>query len=95
MTVLNIFFCFLCGIFLEMAMVHLFNYTETRHHPMISRAKSPHLASTLWGLGYLFFSGLILMLIHFKFEVSAGAAALFLGFAGWAIFLAVIAERRE
>lgn len=95
MTILKLFLCFISGVLLNMAMVHLFNFAETSHHPIIARSKHPHMASTLWSLGYLFSGCLALMLVHFRFEISLDALAIFLGFAAWAIFLATIAERRK
>ena len=71
MIFLNYLLCFIAGILLNMSLVHLVNFSETRHHPIIARSKVPRLASTLWGLGYLFFGGLILLLLHYQFTLSS------------------------
>ena len=89
------FLYFLAGILLNMSLVHLVNFAETRHHPMIARSKRPRMASTLWGLGYLFFGLLMLLLLHYQFTLSLDTALLFLGFSVWAIFLAATAEKRK
>ena len=95
MVILNYFLFFLSGILLEMGLVHLFNFSETRHHSIIARAKRPHLATAIWGLGYLFFGLLILLLLHYQFTLQPTTLAIFLGFSSWAIFLAMVAERRK
>ena len=95
MNILNDFFYFFAGILLNMSLVHLANFSETRHHPIIARSKRPKLASTLWGLGYLFFGGLILLLLHYQFMLNLETGFIFLGFSGWAIFLGILAEKRD
>jgi hypothetical protein len=95
MIVLDYLLYFIAGILLNMSLVHLVNFAETRHHPIIARSKAPRLASTLWGLGYLFFGALILLLLHYQFALHLDSAFLFLGFSAWSIFLARIAEKRD
>ena len=95
MIILDSLLYFLAGILLNMSLVHLVNFAETRHHPMIARSKRPRMASTLWGLGYLFFGSLILLLLHYQLVLSLDTVFIFLGFSAWAIFLAATAERRE
>lgn len=95
MSVLNYLLYFIAGILLNMSLVHLVNFAETRHHPMIARSKTPRLASTLWGLGYLFLGMLILLWLHYQFAMSLATALIFLGFSAWAIFLGIIAEKRD
>ena len=50
MNLLSGSLCFLSGIFIDMSMVHLFNFSETAHHPMITRSKSSKLAGSARGL---------------------------------------------
>jgi len=95
MFALYYFFYFLAGILLNMSLVHLVNFAETSHHPMIARSKRPRMASTLWGLGYLFFGLLILLLLHYQFALGLDTVIIFIGFSAWAIFLAATAEKRE
>ena len=76
-----------------MGLVHLLNFAETRRHPMIARTKSPKLASTIWGLVYLFVGMLILLLLRYTFALQLSTAFIFLGFSVWAIFLAVLSDR--
>jgi hypothetical protein len=95
MNILTFLLDFIAGILLNMSLVHLVNYSETRYHPIIARSKTPRLASTLWGLGYLFFGGLILLLLHYQFAFSLDTVFLFLGFSAWAIFLANLAEKKD
>ena len=95
MNSMHYFLYFLAGILLNMALVHLVNFAETRHHPIIARSKTPKLASTLWGLGYLFFGLLILLLFHYQFALNLDTIFTFLGFSVWAIFLGAIAEKRD
>jgi hypothetical protein len=47
MSILNYLFYFLAGILLNMSLVHLVNFSETRHHPIIGRSRAPRMASTL------------------------------------------------
>jgi hypothetical protein len=95
MSLLNYPLFFLSGILLNMSLVHLVNFAETRRHPMIAKSKTPKLTSTLWGLGQLFFGGLILLLLNYQFALSLETAFIFLGFSVWAIFLAIIAEKAD
>jgi hypothetical protein len=95
MNILNYLFYIFAGILLNMSLAHLANFAETRRHPMIARSKTPKLASTLWGLGQLFFGGLILILLHYQFALNLDTAFIFLGFSTWAIFLGVIAEKAD
>ncbi len=88
-------FLFLAGILLNMSLVHLVNFNETRRHPIIAKSKTPKLSSTLWGLGYLFLGGLVLLLLNYRFTLSLETAFVFLGFSVWAIFLGLIAERAD
>jgi len=94
-VLVNYLLCFVAGILLNMSLVHLVNYAETRHHPIIARSKMPKLVSTLWGLGYLFLGVLILLLLHYQFVLSVDTAFIYLGFSVWAIFLGTIAEKRD
>ena len=94
-NLLNYFLYFLSGILLNMSLVHLVNFSETRRHPMIAKSKTPKLARTLWGLGQLFFGGLILLLLKYQFALSLATACIFLGFSVWAIFLGVMAEKAD
>ena len=95
MNILYYLLYFIAGVLLNMSLVHLVNFTETRHHPMIARSTMPKLASTLWGLGYLFFGVLILLLLHYQFALSLATVCIFLGFSMWAIFLGIIAEKAD
>ena len=95
MMIIRYFLYFLSGILTDMGLVHLYNFAETSHHPIFARSKTPRLASTLWGLGYVFFAGLILLLQGYRFELSLATVFIFLGFSAWAIFLAVLAEKRR
>ncbi len=65
---------------------------------MIARTRAPRLVSTIWGLVFLLASGAILLAVDYRFSSIANTAALFAGFAAWAVFLALGAEwtdRRE
>ena len=95
MDILNYFLYFLSGIFLNMSLIHLTDFDETKHHPMIARSKYPKLASTIWGLIQLFFGLLILLLLNYKFELQPSTAFIFLGFSIWAIFLGIVSMRRD
>jgi hypothetical protein len=55
--------------------------------------KMPKLASTVGGLIQLFTGGLVRLLVHYEFALSAYSLSLFLGFGAWAIFLALLEER--
>jgi hypothetical protein len=50
MSILNVCLYFLSGVLLNMSLVHLVNFAETRRHSIIARSKFPKLASTIWGL---------------------------------------------
>ena len=95
MSIVNALLCFVAGIFLNMSLLRLVNFSETRVHPMIRRMKSPKLASTLWGLLQLFLGALILLLIHYRFALTPDTAVLFLGFGGWAVFVAAASDRSD
>lgn len=95
MTILGFFLYFIAGILLNMSLAHLVNFAETTRHPIIARTKFPKLASTIWGLVYLFFGGLILLTLHYKFELRTETVVIFAGFSAWAIFLAVVSERAD
>ena len=95
MNILNFFLYFVSGVLLNMSLAHLVNFAETIRHPIIARTKFPKLTSTFWGLAYLFFGGLILLYLNYKFELSLETAILFAGFSFWAIFLAVVSERAD
>jgi uncharacterized membrane protein len=94
-TLLTYFLFVLSGILLNMGFVHLLNYSETIKHPIIAKTKNPKLSSTLWGLGYLFAGGLILLLKKYHFDLEINSLLIFIGFSVWAIFLAVIADRAD
>ena len=95
MNILYSFLYFLSGVLLNMSLVHLVNFAETRRHPVIARSKTPKLSSTLWGLGYLFFGGLILLSLHYQFTLSLDTVLIYLGFGTWAIFLGYVAEKKD
>ncbi len=95
MIIVDDFLYFFAGLLLNMSLEHLVNFNITLHHPMIARTGSPKLASTLWGLGQLFLGGLILLLLHYRFELSWNTFFVFLGFSLWAIFLAFISDRGD
>jgi hypothetical protein len=95
MNILNFFLYFISGILMNMSLNHLLNFSETTRHPIIAKTKFPKLTSTLWGLAYLFLGAVILLALHYKFELQPGSAFIFLGFSAWAIFLAVISERAD
>ncbi len=95
MIVLNYLLYFVSGVFLDMSLIHLTDFDETRHHPMIARSKYPKLASTLWGLFQLFCGILILLLLKYKFELQLSTAFIFLGFAVWAVLLGINSQRRD
>lgn len=46
MIILDYLLTFIAGILLNMGLVHLVNFSETRHHPIIARSKTPRLAIT-------------------------------------------------
>ena len=95
MNILNAFLYFLSGILLNMSLVHLVNFAETRRHPMIARSNFPKLASTIWGLVYLFLGVLILLALNYKFELQPSTGFIFLGFSIWALFLGIMSERAD
>ncbi len=95
MSVLNFFLYFVSGVLLNMSLVHLVNWSETTRHPIVAKSKYPKLTSTLWGLGYLFLGTIILLSLHYKFELRPDTAFILLGFSAWAIFLAVVSERAD
>ncbi len=80
MSILNACLYFVSGVLLNMSLVHLVNFAETRHHPIIARSKFPKLASTIWGLIYLFLGGFILLALNYQFEWQLSTALIFLGF---------------
>ena len=95
MSILNACLYFLSGVLLNMSLVHLVNFAETRRHPIIARSKFPKLASTIWGLIYLFLGGLILLALNYQFAWQLSTAFIFLGFSVWAIFLGIVSERAD
>ena len=95
MSILNACLYFLSGVLLNMSLVHLVNFAETRRHPIIARSKFPKLASTIWGLIYLFLGGLILLALNYQFVWQLSTAFIFLGFSVWAIFLGIVSERAD
>jgi hypothetical protein len=95
MSILNFFLFFISGILLNMSLAHLANFAETTRHPIIARTKFPKLTSTIWGLVYLLLGGIILLSLHYKFELQPNTAFIFLGFSAWAIFLAAVSERAD
>ncbi len=95
MNILNFFLYFVSGVLLNMSLAHLVNFAETTRHPIIAKSKFPKLASTIWGLVYLFFGVIILLSLHYKFESQPSTVLIFLGFSAWAIFLAVVSERAD
>jgi hypothetical protein len=95
MSILNYVLYFLSGIFLNMSLLHLANFSETKRHPMIARTKSPKLASTLWGLFQLSLGVLILLLLHYQFELSLTTACIFFGFGAWGVFVAAMSDRAD
>ncbi len=94
-TFLSYFALFCSGIFLDMSLVHLFNFEETRHHPMIRRWRSPKLGSSVWGVIQLFCGGLLLLLFHYRFELSLETLFVFLGFSFWAILVGYWSSKRD
>ena len=95
MSIFNACLYFISGVLLNMSLVHLVNFAETRRHPMIARSNYPKLASTIWGLVYLFMGGFILLALNYKFEWQLSTALIFLGFSVWAIFLGIVSERSD
>jgi hypothetical protein len=95
MNILDFFLYFISGILLNMSLAHLVNFAETTRHPIIAKTKFPKLTSTLWGVVYLFLGGIILLALHYKFELQPSTAFIFLGFSAWAIFLAIVSERSD
>ena len=95
MNITNYLLYFVAGILFNMSLLHLANFSETKRHPMIKWAKSPKLASTLWGLLQLSLGTLILLLTHYEFELTPGTAAIFLGLGAWAIFVAAMSDRSD
>ncbi len=86
---------FIAGILLNMSLFHLENFAETRRHPTIAWSQYPKLVSTIWGLVQLFFAILILLLLHYKFELRPSTGFIFLGFSVWAVFLGITSERAD
>ena len=95
MSIVNDVLYLVAGILLNMSLLHLVNFSETRRHPMIKWTKSPKLASTLWGLGQLALGALILLLLHYRFELALTTGFIFLGFGLWAIFVAAMSDRND
>ncbi len=95
MAALAFLFYFVSGIFLNMSLNHLVNFSETRRHPMIARWKSPKLTSSIWGCIQLFAGGIILLLLGYKFELNLNTLFIFLGFSVWAIFLGALGDRAD
>ncbi len=95
MSILTACLYFVSGVLLNMSLVHLVNFAETRRHPIIARSKFPKLASTLWGLIYLFLGGFILLALNYHFEWQLSTVLVFLGFSVWAVFLGIVAERAD
>lgn len=94
-AILDDFLLVCAGIFLNMSLVHLLNFEETKHHPMIRMWRSPRLASSIWGVIQLFCGGLILLLLKYSFELSLSTLFVFLGFSFWAILIGFTAARRD
>ena len=64
MIVLNYLLYFVSGVFLDMSLIHLTDFDETRHHPMIARSKYPKFGkhslgavpAILWRPRYCYYS---------------------------------------
>jgi len=88
------FLFFLAGVFLHMSLLHFFSFYETRHHPMIARAKNPYFASKVWGVIQALCGMMILVFGKYQFGENIPTLCLILGFCFWAVFLGVFAGRR-
>lgn len=95
MDIINYLLYFVSGILLNVSLLHLVNFSETRRHPMIRRTKSPRFASTLWGLGQLLLGSIILLLPHYRFEPIFSSALVLLGFGAWGTFVAAMSDRSD
>jgi hypothetical protein len=93
--VLTCLLCAVSGVFLDMNLFHLLNFSRSIRHPAVRIWRMPKLASTIWGLIQLFCAALILLLVKYEFALSAYTLCLFLGFGSWAIFLAALEERDD
>src|SRR5579859_5615283 len=89
------FLLFCAGVFLNTSLVHLLNFEETRHHPMIRIWRSPKLGSSVWSVVQLFCGGLILLLLHYRFELSLETLFVVLGFIFWAILIGYWSGKRD
>lgn len=88
------FLYFIAGIFMHMSLLHLFSFYETEHHPMISRAENPYLASKLWGVVQMALGISILAFTQYQFGKNLPTLFLFLGFGFWAIFFGIASGSR-
>jgi len=93
--ILNYFLYFLSGILFYMSLVHLFDFEVTKTHSFVKMWQYPRLASTIWGLLFLFLCTIILLFLKYKFELNLKSLFIFLGLSFWAIFLGFISEKNK
>jgi uncharacterized membrane protein len=86
---------FAAGICRDMAGMDLFDFAVTGRHPMIRRWRFPRLASTVSGLIQLALAAAILFWLDYRFADWASTIVVFAGFAAWALFTVVAAERND
>jgi hypothetical protein len=94
-SILHYFLYFCAGVFFHMSVIHFFCFSETASHPMIRMWKSPAIASSIWGSIQLLAGLLILLLLHYRFELSFNTLLLFIGFSLWGIMRGFIVEAKK
>jgi len=89
------FLFFFAGICFHMSFLHFYGFAETASHPMIRMWKYPKLASAVWGSIQLGVGLVVIALLGYQLRQAFETLFLFLGFALWGVFRAVILERKE
>ncbi|HTX90200.1 MAG TPA: hypothetical protein VMC09_03200 [Anaerolineales bacterium] len=86
---------FFAGICFHMSILHFYGFSETASHPMIRMWKYPKLASSIWGSIQLAVGLIVVFLLKYQLQQTLDTLFLFIGFAVWGIFRAVILEKKE
>jgi len=89
------FLFFFAGICFHMSFLHFYGFAETASHPMIHMWKYPKLASAVWGSIQLGVGLIVISQLGYQLQQTLETLFLFLGFAAWGVFRAVILERKE
>ena len=89
------FLFFFAGICFHMSFLHFYGFAETASHPMIRMWKYPKLVSAVWGSIQLGVGLIVISLLQYQFQQGFDTLFLFVGFAAWGVFRAVILERKE